>query len=91
MRFRLFIEKKALKYLSGLPEKIQRIIKEKFSALADNPFPGGDGDKELIHLGYKLYLLHVGRSFTVFYQISEDKVVKILKIVHIMTPTNRRF
>jgi len=86
LRFKLLIEKRALKYLSWLPEKSQRIIKEMCRALADNPFPGGDGDKELLHLGYRLYLLHVGRSFTVFYQISEDEVVRILKIAHIMAP-----
>jgi len=84
LRFKLLIEKRALKYLSTLPEKSRRIIKERCSTLAENPFPGCDGDKELLHFDYKLYRLHVGRSFTVFYQISEEeKVVKILKIVHI--------
>ena len=33
------------------------------------------------HLEFKLYRLHVGRSFTVFYQVCEkDKLVKILEI-----------
>jgi mRNA interferase RelE/StbE len=78
------IERKALKYLSELPEKSQRLIKEKCHSLAEDPFPGQGCDKELLHLGYRLYRLHIGRSFTVFYQISEeDKRVKILEITTI--------
>ena len=35
-------------------------------------------------MDYKLYRLHVGRSFTVFYQICEkDELVKILEITTI--------
>ena len=84
MSFTMVIDKKALKYLSELPEKSQRLVKEKCHALAEDPFPGQGGDKELLHLDYKLYRLHVGRSFTVFYQISdEEKLVKILEIVTI--------
>jgi mRNA interferase RelE/StbE len=78
------IERKALKYLSELPEKSQRLIKEKCHALSDDPYPGQGGDKELLHLDYKLYRLHIGRSFTVFYQIcEEDGQVKILEITTI--------
>ena len=84
MSQRLLIERKALKYLSGLPEKSQRLIKEKCRTLSDDPYPGQGGDKELLHLDYKLYRLHVGRSFTVFYQICEkDELVKILEITTI--------
>lgn len=80
----MVIDRKALRYLSELPEKSQRIIKEKCHALAEDPFPGQGGDKELLYLGYKLYRLHIGRSFTVFYQIcEEDKLVKILEITTI--------
>jgi len=49
-----------------------------------DPYPGQGGDKELLHLDYKLYRLHIGRSFTVFYQICEkDEQVKILEITTI--------
>jgi len=44
-----------------------RLIKEKCHALAEDPFPGQGGDKELLHLEFKLYRLLVGRSFSVFY------------------------
>jgi mRNA-degrading endonuclease RelE of RelBE toxin-antitoxin system len=78
------IDRKALKYLSELPEKSQRLIKERCHALADNPFPGKGGDKELLHLELELYRLNVGRSFSVFYQIcDQEKQIKILEIVTI--------
>jgi len=81
---KLLIERRALKYLSELPEKSQRLIKERCRSLSDDPYPGQGGDKELLHLDYKLYRLHVGRSFTVFYQICEDDdLVKILEITTI--------
>ncbi len=84
MSRKLVIDRKALKYLSGLPEKSQRLVKEMCRGLSEDPFPGQGGDKELLHLDYKLYRLHIGRSFTVFYQIcEEDKLVKILAITTI--------
>jgi mRNA interferase RelE/StbE len=56
-----------MEYISELPEKSQRLIKEKCHALAEDPFPGQGGDKELLHLEFKFYRLHISRSFTVFY------------------------
>ncbi len=77
----MVIDRKDLAYLSELPEKSQRLVKEKCHALAENPFPGQGGDKELLHLEFKLYRLHFGRSFTMFYQVCEkDGLVKILEI-----------
>lgn len=84
MSHKVVIDKKALKYLQDLPEKSQRLIKEKCHALAEDPFPGQGGDKELLQMDYSLYRLHIGRSFTIFYQICEDdKMIKILEIATI--------
>jgi len=81
---KLVIDRKALKYLSELPEKSQRLVRAKCHGLSEDPFPGQGGDKELLHLDYKLYRLHIGRSFTIFYQIcEEDRLVKILTITTI--------
>ena len=75
------IDRKSLAYLSELPEKSQRLIKENCRALAGDPFPGQGWHKELLYLEFKLYRLHVGRSFTVFYQVCEkDGLVKILEL-----------
>ena len=84
MSRKVVIDRKALLYISELPDKSRRLIKEKCHVLSEDPFPGQGGDKELLHLEFKLYRLHVGRSFTVFYQIcEEDGLVKILEIVTI--------
>jgi mRNA-degrading endonuclease RelE of RelBE toxin-antitoxin system len=78
------IDNQALKNLWELPKKCQRITKKMCHALAEDLFPGQGGDKKLLHLEFKLHQLHAGRSFTVFYQISdEEKLVKILEIVTI--------
>ena len=45
---KVVIDRKTLLYLSELPEKSQRLIKEKCHALAEDPFPGQGGDKELL-------------------------------------------
>ena len=84
MSRKVVIDRRVLKYLSELPEKSQYLIKQKCQALGEDPYPGKGGDKELLHLEFKLYRLHVGRSFTVFYQICENEdLVKILEIVTI--------
>ncbi len=71
MTYHLLIEEKALQFLSALPEKSKRLVKERCLALKDDPFPGSGGDKEALHFtGFmKLYRLHVARSYTVFYRI----------------------
>lgn len=84
MTYRVLIERKAQKFLAELPDKTRAIIKTKCKMLIEDPFPGRAGDQELLHLEYKLYRLHVGRSYTVFYQICEKEwVVKILEIATI--------
>ncbi|MCR3883399.1 type II toxin-antitoxin system RelE/ParE family toxin [Methanotrichaceae archaeon M04Ac] len=84
MTYQLLIEEKALEFLRSLPEKSRRLVAERCLSLADDPFPGSSSfDREALHLpGFKkLYRLHVGRSYTVFYRISEDeKVVGILAV-----------
>lgn len=86
MTYQLQIEESALEFLSSLPEKSKRIVKERCLSLAEDPFPGKGGDKEALRLpGFrKLYRLHVARSYTVFYRIfEEEKIVRILAITTI--------
>ncbi|MDF0590752.1 type II toxin-antitoxin system RelE family toxin [Candidatus Methanocrinis natronophilus] len=87
MTYQLLIEEKALEFLRSLPEKSRRLVADRCLSLADDPFSGsGSGDQEALHLsGFKkLYRLHGGRSYTVFYRIYEDeKVVTILAITTI--------
>lgn len=80
--YQLLIKKKTLEYL----EQLSEIVRAKCKPLADDPFPGKHGDKELIQRkGHKdIYRLHIGRSYTAFYKIyKEEKIVKILEVTTI--------
>ena len=84
MTYKVLIGTEASKFLSSLPDKTQRIIKNKCKLLADDPYPGRSGDKELIKIGHKsAYRMHVARSYTVFYWIFENE--KTVRITAIMT------
>ena len=79
------IDRAALAFIENLPEKIRRIVKDKLKVLQDNPFPGKEGDKELLNLqDYELYRIHIARSYTAFYTIDEEtSTVTILDIMTI--------
>lgn len=78
--FEILIEEAADEFLSSLTKKSQKIIKEQLKKLKNNPFPGNSGDKELldIHVNPPIYRMHIGRSYTAFYQIDNNRnIVKI--------------
>ncbi len=83
--WRVLISKKAKKFLENLPEKNQRIIKEKLKTLSADPYPKRSGSKKKLNLpDYELYRMHIAKSYTVFYRIVEsERVVKILDIMTI--------
>jgi mRNA interferase RelE/StbE len=67
----------AIEFVNSLPDKPRRIIESHLKTLETDPFPGKGGDKELLKLrpGIKIYRLHIGRSFTAFYQIDGNEVL----------------
>jgi mRNA-degrading endonuclease RelE of RelBE toxin-antitoxin system len=83
--YSLKISRRALKFLDSVPEKSNRILRDRIKILGNDPFPGRHGDKERLHLpeGYIVYRLHVGRSFTLFYRIYEQH--SCIRILDIMT------
>lgn len=84
--YRLLIEEEALEFIEGLNEKSERICKQNLKKLADTPYPGsGQGDKErLVVDGEKVYRLHIGRTFTAFYDVDETaSTVKVLEVLPI--------
>jgi mRNA interferase RelE/StbE len=85
LTFSLKIDEDALAFIRQLTDKSQDIIDGKIKTLKDDPFPGKRGDKELLILGKgkKVYRLHIGHSYTVFYRVSMDK--KIVFITDVMT------
>lgn len=82
----LLVEAEALSFVEQLDEKSERICKENLAALADDPYPGrGKGDKERIVVdGEEVYRLHVGRTFTAFYEVLEGEgTVRVLEVLPI--------
>lgn len=84
--YRLQVEEEALAFIESLDEKSERICKENLKKLAEDPYPGsGKGDKErLVVDGEEVYRLHIGRTFTAFYDILEgENVVQIFEVLPI--------
>lgn len=71
--------------LDSLDDKSERIVRDNLNKLKQ-PYPGeGQGDKEQITWrGDEVYRLHIGRTWTAFYDIHDDEVVvKVLKVMPI--------
>lgn len=84
MTFAVLFRRSAADFLSSLPEKSQRIIKEKLAVLKTDPYPGKTGDKERLNTEeMDIYRLHIGRSFTALYIIHADE--SMVEITHLMT------
>ena len=84
--YNLLVERDALEFIDDLDEKSERICKENLKKLEEEPYPGrGKGDKEKLTVdGEEAYRLHIGRTFTAFYEILEDEnAVRILEILPI--------
>lgn len=79
-------------FLETAGEKTHRICRENLLKLEDDPYPGsGRGDKErLVVDGTERYRLHIGRTFTAFYDIDEtNSTVRVFEIVDIDTAHKR--
>jgi mRNA-degrading endonuclease RelE of RelBE toxin-antitoxin system len=87
VRYEIAIQRKSADFLNGLDDKSRRIVRARLAALMDDPYPGTGGDRELIKSpkgrpDEKVYRIHIGRSFTAFYQIKE-KTVYVTEILTI--------
>jgi mRNA-degrading endonuclease RelE of RelBE toxin-antitoxin system len=72
-------------FIAARDEKTKRILKDNLSKL-EQPYPGrGKGDKEQITWrGMSVYRLHIGRSWTAFYEIEDDEnAVKVREVLPI--------
>ncbi len=76
MKYLVRIDTGAIDFINSQTAKSRRIIAKHLKALEDDPYPGSSGDKELLNLrpGIHIYRLHIGRSFTAFYEIEERTV-----------------
>jgi len=83
--YEVLVSREVRDLLDGLDEKSARIVHENLAKL-EEPHPGrGSGDKERITWrGRAVYRLHVGRTWTAFYDVEEnDGVVKVLRLMPI--------
>lgn len=81
----ILVAQSVSEFLQGLDEKSERIVRENLEKLSE-PYPGrGKGDKEKISWrGEMVYRLHIGRTWTAFYDIVEnERTVQVLEILPI--------
>ena len=86
MAYDVLLHPRVDEFLNAADEKTERICRENLGYLADNPHPGsGRGDKEkLLVDGQERYRMHIGRTWTAFYDIYEDRgEVRVLEITDI--------
>ncbi len=75
-----------VEFLDAADEKTERIVRDHLGYLAESPYPGrGQGDKEKLPIdGEERYRLHIGRTWTAYYDIyEEDGEIGVLEIVSI--------
>jgi len=84
VNFEVIIDIDEIAYINSLNDKNKRIIKTHLKTLETDPFPGKGGDKELLNLreGVRIYRLHIGHSYTAFYEI-EGKTVFVNEVLTI--------
>ncbi|MEI7649130.1 MAG: type II toxin-antitoxin system RelE/ParE family toxin [Methanomicrobiales archaeon] len=86
MTFDVKVRNTADAFIGSVPEKSRRIIRNALQSLCENPFPGSGGDKEKLILrgGREIYLLHIARTYTVFYSVDdENRIVRVHEILPI--------
>lgn len=84
MAYRVLIDQKVGDSLRRPGAKSQRIITDKLSTLAEDPYPGTGTDKERLYVQGRddTYRLHISHTYTAFYRIHEpQKEVLILAVM----------
>lgn len=84
MVYEIVLSDEALDFLFSIDSKSRNICKKNLMKLS-SPYPGrGIGDKEkLVVAGEVVYRLHIGRTYTAFYIIDENK--KVVRVLEVLT------
>ena len=84
MSYEVIVAEAVRDFLTSLDAKSKSICKKNLSKLVSS-YPGrGLGDKErLVIAGKDRYRLYIGRTYTAFYTINEEK--KVVRVVEILT------
>lgn len=83
--YNVLVSPEVNEFINGLDEKSGRIVTDNLEKLVE-PYPAeGQGDKKrLERQGEVLYRLHIGRTWTAFYEIDEEeRVVRVLDVMGI--------
>jgi len=93
LSYELKIDKKANRFYQVLDEKSRRIVKGHLDRLKTDPFPGSPGDKEKLVLpgGETTYRMHIGRTFTVFYDLDEGTSTVFINILTTIEEAHKRY
>ena len=86
MNYEILVSPELAAFFKKLDAKSYRVVKNGLRKLEEHPYPGrGLGDKEWLTVrGRTRCRLHIGRTWTVFYSILEDrKQVRISEILPI--------
>lgn len=86
MNFEVKVRNTAGAYISNVPEKSRRIIKNALYSPGENPFPGSGGDKEklVLRAGRVIFRLHIAHTYTALYSIdTENKIIRVHEILPI--------
>jgi len=81
----VLVAERVAEFLDGLDTDSERIVRNNLAKLTE-PYPGrGKGDKEKITWRSRsVFRLHIGRTWTAFYDIEPDsQVVKVLEVMPI--------
>ena len=84
--YKVLIKKRAKRFFDELSAKSRKIVEKHIRTLIESPYPDeGRGDKKILKFkSREVYRMHVGRSYTIFYEIhEEEKVVEILNMLTI--------
>lgn len=84
MPYTVRVSREAKDFLTFVDGKSKKIITNNLKKLG-TPYPGrGAGDKErLVIAGKDRYRMHIGRTYTAFYTINEDK--QMVHVVELLT------
>ena len=93
MPYLLKVDRKANRFYQALDEKSRRIVISHLDRLKGDPYPGSPGDKEkLILPGAEMtYRMHIGRTFTVFYDIDEGTSTVFINVLTTIEEAHKRY
>lgn len=75
-RYRVDVEKRAIKAMKRFPEEVRFRIREAMADLASNPRPRGC---KKLHTG--VWRIWVGRSYRIYYGIDDrERVVRVVEV-----------